>query len=449
MVTITNNAATVETALAYLAEQIKQRLKETFNPAEVSDDSSNPEREEQYDLFHTPLRKDEYLLFLLALAPHLRPHLFDELIQQNIPKAGDFPQIGGVRGKNFRGFLPTGETALFLLAGNDLKKRLDVQELFSTEHFFYKKNILTLESVPPGEPRMSGRIILTEEYLELFTTGKVSRPAFSAEFPARLLETQLEWDDLILDADILAQIHELETWVRHNAAMLRDWQMAKRIKPGYRVLFHGPPGTGKTLTASLLGKYTDKDVYRIDLSTVVSKYIGETEKNLSNLFDRAEDKNWILFFDEADSLFGKRTNVRDAHDKYANQEVSYLLQRVEEFNGLVILASNMKSNIDDAFMRRFNAIIKFPLPDEPEREMIWRKCFPPAVEFEKMSNGQDADIPRLAARFELSGGNIINIVHFACLRARARASNRITWEAVRQGIQREFAKEGRVFKDLV
>lgn len=394
------------------------------------------------------LGQSEIIVFLSALAPHLQPDFYDKIISESLPSPGDFPQLGGVRGKNFRGFLPTGETALFLLAGDDLEKRLQVQEMFSTEHFFHKKHILWLEDVPAGEPRMSGKIILAPEYIELFTTGKVTPPAFSTEFPAKRIETELGWDDLVLDDDVMEQIRELETWVRFNDRMLQDWKLNKRIKPGYRVLFHGPPGTGKTLTAGLLGKYTGKDVYRIDLSTVVSKYIGETEKNLSSLFERAEDKNWILFFDEADALFGKRTNVRDAHDKYANQEVSYLLQRIEEFSGLVILASNMKSNIDDAFMRRFNAIIKFSMPDAREREQIWRLSFPEAVDFEPNGSGKPLDMPRIAARYELSGGNIINAVHYACLSAMSRDSNIVTWESVKMGIQREFAKEGRVFKDL-
>jgi len=390
----------------------------------------------------------EYLSLIIGLISHVDPNFFDELMRQALPNTGDFPQLGGVRGKNFRGFLPTGETALFLLAGEDLEKRLEVQEMFGPEHFFSKTRILWLEDVPAGEPRMSGKIILAQEYIDLFTTGRVSRPTFNAEFPAKLIETDMTWDDLVLDKEILTQIRELEIWVKHNEQMLHDWGLRKRIKPGYRVLFHGPPGTGKTLTASLLGKYTEKEVYRIDLSTVVSKYIGETEKNLSTLFDRAEDKNWILFFDEADSLFGKRTNVRDAHDKYANQEVSYLLQRLEDFNGLVILASNMKSNIDDAFMRRFNAIIKFPMPDERERILIWQKCFPEIIQFEVNGTGKALDVPRIAAKYELSGGSIINVVHYACLNAMSSQTETITWDSVRQGIQREFAKEGRVFKDL-
>jgi len=242
----------------------------------------------------------------------------------------------------------------------------------------------------------------------------------------------------------MQQIKELEQWLQYNNTLMQDWGMSARLKKGYRVLFHGPPGTGKTLTASLLGKYTGRDVYKIDLSMVVSKYIGETEKNLENLFAKAETKNWILFFDEADALFGKRTGVRDAHDKYANQEVSYLLQRVEDFDGLVILASNMKNNIDDAFIRRFNAIIRFPLPDENDRAIIWKKSFPAEIGFYS-----DINVPELVKRYELSGGNIINVVHYACLKAIEKEEGVIYLEDVVKGIKREMHKEGKPFANIV
>jgi len=288
---------------------------------------------------------------------------------------------------------------------------------------------------------MSGRIILSQEYVDLFTIGKVARPRFSMNFPAQLLETGLEWDDLVLHSDTLEQIKELEVWVKHGDTLLHDWEMHRKLKPGYRALFHGPPGTGKTLTASLLGKYTGKDVYRIDLSMMVSKFIGETEKNLSNLFSKAENKDWILFFDEADALFGKRTNVRDAHDKYANQEVSYLLQRVEHYNGLVILATNFKSNIDEAFSRRFQSIIYFPMPGTGERLRLWQKAFP-----EKIQLAQDINLPTFAQKYELTGAEIINVVQYACLRALDRDGEQILFTDLHDGIKKEFQKEGRIMR---
>jgi hypothetical protein len=196
---------------------------------------------------------------------------------------------------------------------------------------------------------------------------------------------------------------------QYSAKGLIERMAQKIIKESEPSLFYGPPGTGKTLTANVLGNERGKHVYKIDLSMVVSKYIGETEKNLELLFARAEDKDWILFFDEADAIFGKRTNVRDAHDKYANQEVSYLLQRIEEFNGLVILATNMKNNIDEAFIRRFDDIVKFTFPNENERKEIWEKSFPEESDID--------DIPNKVKKYELAGGNIINVIHYAAIQA--------------------------------
>ncbi len=441
---MTPNQSDLNSVINDLSTVLKERLNTYFQPKNTAESSFNPNG--QLKSWAQLLQVDEvseaeYTLILMALIAHIQPHFFDRTIQEYLPSGGDFPQLGGVRGKNFRGFLPTGETALFILAGEDLDKRSKVAELFSPDHFFNKKRILWLEDTPPGEPQMSGKIILAPEYIELLTTGKVSRPAFSMKFPAQLLETKMEWDDLVLANDTLNQIRELETWLKHGNTLMQDWGMGRKLKPGYRVLFHGPPGTGKTLTASLLGKYTSRDVFRIDLSMVVSKYIGETEKNLANLFAKAENKDWILFFDEADALFGKRTSVKDAHDKYANQEVSYLLQRVESYNGLVILATNFKSNIDEAFTRRFQSFIAFHLPRPAERLKIWEKAFP-----EQIQLADDVQLSAVAQTFEVSGAQIMNVVQFCCLRALENNSNIITLADIRKGIQKEFNKEGRILR---
>ena len=189
----------------------------------------------------------------------------------------------------------------------------------------------------------------------------------------------------------------------------------------------------------MLGKHTGKDVFRIDLSRVVSKYIGETEKNLSRLFDKAENKNWILFFDEADALFGKRTDIRDAHDNYANQEVAYLLQRIESYDGLVILASNRRANIDDAFVRRLQSIIHFPMPRPEERYEIWRKTFPSQI-----SIADDVDWRDIAARHELTGAGILNVTHFCAIDVLAKQTRHLDLKGLEAAIQREYVKEGKV-----
>ena len=437
------NFNSLKAALSYLQLVIEARirvfLKQTEeitvdNEAFLNDDSSFAQFVAQ-----NRMSFEEYIIILLALAPHIQPNFFNKIISGFLPDGGDFPEFGGVKATNQRGIVPTGETAQFILAGDDLAKRLEVQSFFGSNHWFYKKHILSLQTMPDGEPVMSGKIILDADILETITTGSVKKPRFGVDFPAEHIETEMDWDDVVLHPSTLQQIREIENWITHHSTLLNDWGMKKRVKPGYRALFYGPPGTGKTLTATLLGKHTGKDVFRIDLSRVVSKYIGETEKNLSRLFDKAENKNWILFFDEADALFGKRTDIRDAHDKYANQEVAYLLQRIEGFDGLVILATNQRGNIDDAFVRRFQAMIHFPMPQPNERLDIWVKAFPAQIEISK-----DIDFQQIAMRYELSGAGIVNIAHFCCIEILASNSNYLSLKLLESAIVREYVKEGKV-----
>lgn len=429
---------TVTPEFVYLDKLIKYRLAPYFSTDELVEVPLLPETVD----WHAPLadfinknklNSPESVLLIIALTPFLYPDLFDHAIESKLKDAGNFPKIGGVRGKNSRAFLPTGETALFLLAGEDVQERINVQGLFDAGHLFARRKILWLEELPAGEPPMSGKIILSQDYADIFTHGKPSPPHFSMTFPARRIEEKRSWQSLVINEELQSQIKEITTWLKFNNTLMRQWGMQDRLKKGYRALFHGPPGTGKTLTAGLLANEMKRDIYKVDLSMVVSKYIGETEKNLEMLFSRAEDKGWILFFDEADALFGKRTNVRDAHDKYANQEVSYLLQRIEDYDGLIILATNMKANIDDAFLRRFSAILKFPFPDASERAQIWKKSFPEAVVFADDTNRNDngitksagfhfINLPEMVKKYELAGGSIINVVHYASLKAVERTS---------------------------
>jgi hypothetical protein len=425
------------TAINDLSKVIENRLDEFFSVDHPPEERAKIEIHPPEFKYSThQFTKEEYLVLLIALMPHVRPSFFDQIIQQKFPQGGDFPQLGGIRGKQFRGFLPTGETVLFILAGDELEKRFEVSKLFNEDHLFAMNHILWLEDPPAGEPKMSGKLVVANEALDFLIHGQLSRPKFGIQFPAQLIETQLQWKDLILNEHTYEQLKDLENWIQHGQTLLNDWNMKDRIKPGYRVLFYGPPGTGKTLAATLLGKYTGRDVYKIDLSMIVSKFIGETEKNLSNLFASAENRDWILFFDEADALFGKRTSVRDAHDKYANQEVSYLLQRVETYRGMVILASNFRDNIDEAFVRRFQSIVYFPKPKKDERLKIWQNTFPSSVRLAK-----SVSLDKVAEQYELTGANIVNVVQQVCLKALARAETVIGEDDVKRAVQKEFAKE--------
>lgn len=431
--------------LEWLASRFERAIYAHFSgPLERHDNEpvhppSLQQFEDEYAKFikKNTISENQRLLLILALAPHLSPVFLDEIIASHVNQTGDFPQMGGVKGETYRGFLPTLETVLFILSSKGLDDRLKVQSSLLNKGPLI--NVLHIAEVAQGEPVTSGKLMMDSEYVELFTFGTISRPELSSTFPAQHISTHLKWDDLVLNDKIIDQIKDIEKWVNFNETLLTDWNMKSRITPGYRVLFYGPSGTGKTLTATLLGKYTGKDVFRVDLSTVVSKFIGETEKNLARLFDKAENKGWILFFDEADALFGKRTNVRDAHDKYANQEISFLLQRTETYPGLVILASNFKNNIDDAFARRFQSHIYFPPPKFEERLTLWQKAIPAAAQLDT-----DVNLSAISHQYELTGANIMNVVQHACLQSLSRGENLITNKDIVDGIKKEYGKEGKL-----
>lgn len=380
---------------------------------------------------------EERFILILALAPHLRPEFLDGFFARN--ESGRHPsEIGGRIGKHHSGFLPTGETAVFLLGGRTLEGRLPLIGLFDQDSTLVREGILFLSDVENGEPKLSGVLCVPDEVIAHLLLGKKMAPKFSKDFPAQLLTTTKTWDDLVLNEQTARHLREIEVWLEFNHVLMNGWGLSRLIRPGFKALFHGAPGTGKSLTASLLGQRTGREVYRIDLSMIVSKYIGETEKNLARVFDRAENKEWILFFDEADALFGKRTAVSSSHDRYANQEVSYLLQRIEEFNGLVILASNLKSNMDDAFLRRFNSIIYYPSPRQEERYLIWKKGFSSSTQLEEQIR-----LEHIAQKYDLSGGHIVNVIHYCSLMAASRGDNTIRLADLTEGLRKEYAKLGR------
>jgi winged helix domain-containing protein/ATPase family protein associated with various cellular activities (AAA) len=256
---------------------------------------------------------------------------------------------------------------------------------------------------------------------------------------ARKVEPHYGWADIVLPEPQIAQLRELATHVKRSQLILETWGFAQKFPYGRGVtaLFNGLSGTGKTMAASIIAAELGLDLYKIDLSCVVSKYIGETEKNLNRIFAEAQDSSAILFFDEADALFGKRSEVKDAHDRYANIETAYLLQRIEDYSGVVILATNMKQNMDEAFVRRMRFIIHFPFPSETERERIWEKAFPDDAPL-----GADVDFHWLSRKLKIAGGHIKNI----SLRAAFLASERrgvIGMDCLVEAARREGKKMGK------
>ena len=386
------------------------------------------------------LGPEERLVLALALAPHVQPQVLDAFFARNaVHFDRSFTEFGGLRGKGHGGFLPTGETALFLLAGDALAERLRWQASLWQDSALTRADLVRLVPAEAGEPAASGALAIPADQLARLLTGERAEPTYNSDFPARLVSTPLAWDDLVLDFQVNEEVQELRTWLEHQAELLADKHLRRHIKPGYRALFYGPPGTGKTLTACLLGQATGRPVYRIDLSMVVSKYIGETEKNLGRVFDMAEHRHWILFFDEADALFGKRsTATSSSNDRHANQETAYLLQRIEDFPGVVILASNLKGNLDEAFSRRFQAMIYFPMPGPAKRLRLWQQAFTGPA---KLPAAEDLD--DIAEQHALAGGAIANVLRYCMLAKYRHRRKAVTLADVRKGIQRELAKQGK------
>ena len=258
---------------------------------------------------------------------------------------------------------------------------------------------------------------------------------------ARKVTTRFRWDDIVLPDEKVMQLKDLCSSTRYQSVVFEEWGYGEKLSlgKGTHALFAGPSGTGKTMAAEIIAEELGLELFKIDLSSIVSKYIGETEKNLSLIFDEAEDCNVILFFDEADALMGKRSEVKDAHDRYANIEISYLLQRMEEFSGMSLLATNLRKNIDDAFIRRIRYVVEFPFPDRNYRKQIWMRIWPPRAPL-----SPDIDFTFLAHQFELSGGNIRNIAVNASVMA-ATGNECISMFHILTAVKREFQKMGKVF----
>ncbi len=274
---------------------------------------------------------------------------------------------------------------------------------------------------------------------QLFAAARLySNPRLSSL--ARKINSRYSWGDIVLPADQISLLHEIVNTVRQRPRVLDEWGVGIKLASsrGVTVLFAGPPGTGKTMAAEVMARELGLDLYKIDLSTVVSKYIGETEKNLERIFNEAEASNAILFFDEADALFGKRSEVRDSHDRYANIEISYLLQRMEAYDGVTMLATNLRANLDEAFTRRLQFAVDFPFPEEADRLRIWKTLFPPDVPLDPQVN-----FSLLARRFRLAGGNIRNIIVSAAYLA-ASNGEKVTMAHLLHGTRRELQKLGRL-----
>lgn len=433
--------------LEWFKQVLKQRVESYFNglhldlkqlpPPELS---GNPQCYYTSFVNLHQLTAAERLVLILAWVAEFASDELDIFQSRNKLYELPFAEFGGVHNQNYPGFQPSIQTALFLLAGGDLVQRLSVQYLFTTDGKLFSANLLQASNSPDIKQSIAynhHRLLqLSPSTRQQLLQGTSAQPKYTIAFPACKLETQFNWGDLILADSTQSQLQEVQLWLKHQATLRAEWGLDKALAPGYKALFYGPSGTGKTLTAALLGKELGLPVYRIDLSQLVSKYIGETKKNLEQIFQVAEQQSWILFFDEADALFGKRTKVSSANDRHANMETGYLLQRIEVCDNLVILASNLKDNIDPAFVRRFQSVILFDNPGINERYQLWQRGFSDQADVSAI------DCQKLARQYELSGAEINNVIRYASLMAIEYHQGQISEQDIIKGIRREKYKAG-------
>lgn len=379
----------------------------------------------------------EYLLVSLAFCAWFRPQTLAFLAKKQEESNEIHTETGIIASKINGKVIPTLQTALFLLAGKNITKQAYYYTVL-TEHALFKDQILCMRK-PHSFNNFPNEYMLELDlaYYNFLLNGRKPRFDGSQDFPAALLETEKTFDDLVLKESTKEQLQVIMDYAANYKQLFSREGAIQKIKQGLLAMLYGPPGTGKTFTVSVMSKKLGVDAYRIDLSRVISKYIGETEKNLEKIFTRLADKNCILFFDEADVLFGKRTEVKDAKDRYANQEVAYLLQRIETFPGLVILASNFNQNLDPAFKRRILVSIYMAPPDFEERQILWNNSLPAHYQF------VPDNLPlTLAEQHPFTGANIANVIKLACIKAETENTNEITNKMLEPYIKLEYSKEG-------
>ncbi len=326
------------------------------------------------------------------------------------------------------------------LAARTLAGRLAARERLAPDAKLRSLGLLRVAE--PGGPGSVPRVMLEDEIESALLGLSEHRRDFSSDFPATPLVTVHGLDDVIVGPSVAKQLRSLLSRIRVESIVVDKWGFGAHHDHarGIVALFHGPPGTGKTMAAAALAREAGLPAYRIDLSGLVSKYIGETEKNLARVFDYAERHRCVLVFDEADAVFGSRAEVRDARDRYANQEVSYLLQRIEDHPGVVLLATNLLANIDTAFMRRVHVRVEFASPGRSERERIWAAAIPPATPLD-----DDVDLPALAKAFDLTGAEIREATFDAAFLA-ADDGCQVTHGRLVDGVRLRFTHKGRTMR---
>lgn len=380
----------------------------------------------------------ERLALALGMAAVYKPEVLLPFTEKFKETALQYRFGGNIRERSIS-FTPTVRTIWFLLSGNDPLLLQHYRHVLHGKHRLFRDDILRYLPVTSSLALPHREFELDDRFLDHFIGEPFPRLDSETDFPATLSETPLDFEDVVLTEKVKEELKDLTKFIRNRHKLRAMGEVRKRLKTSYVVIFSGDPGTGKTVTARTLGKKYGMPVYIVNLSRIVSKYIGETEKNLERVFDRFDGQDCILFFDEADALFGKRTEVKDSKDRYANQEVAFLLQKIEAFEGIVILATNVndvQQSFDKAFQRRIRRQIKFEFPTETERLLLWQKTLPPPFHYE------EGLAEKLGRNYQLTGSNVHNITSDVIIEALDRDTETITFDMVEPYLKTEFQKRG-------
>lgn len=381
---------------------------------------------------------EERLLLALAISNHVDPRTLNGFMET--PQLQMLSRV--LKSENGLSISPTAETFFFLAAGENNSSYLSFHKYFSTDHPFYRESILDLSESPAGISKFDGALNVPVSYRELLLYNKYQPPRFSSEFPAHLLTTKLSWPDLVLQPYTQNALDEMKNRLVHESDV-RSWKtvtgiLGDHMRPGMRVLLYGASGQGKTLTTALFGKLLKREVYRIDLSAIISKYVGETSKNLRNLFDTAERKDWIIFIDEGDALLGMRADLSTSQSSTAqsnNHDVAYILQRIETFDGIIIVATNLAHNIDAAFERRFEGRILYQPLNTENQMKVWNNVWP-----EKLNMEAGARVDVLLVDNSLSPASIVNVIQRISIMMAEKKETIVPQELIRKCIMDEAVK---------
>lgn len=387
------------------------------------------------------LSETDALFVTLTLVASFSPELLTELIAASLdPSWASY--TGGFFLKGSSVFFPTVRTAIFLLAGKDLEARARYTAIYNPKHRLFTSGIIRIEEPHPTAVFLDYQLVFNDQFLGTVFTGEAPALDRDQNFPVRRSNTLHQLSDVILKESTLTTLSKLRKFAG-NMRKLWEINTHSKVRNNFISIFSGDPGTGKSYAAEAIGNELGLPVYKVNFAQMVSKYIGETEKNLEKVFDRFDKHACILFFDEAESIFSKRSEVKDSHDQHANNLQSYLLQKVEEFNGIIILATNvhnLSQYFDKAFQRRFRLIVDFEFPDYPERKQLWKRALFSPYTFEE-------GLPeRLGKNYQLSGGSIYNIVSDAVIEALDQNLTQITFEMLEEALKDEFKKTGRKYE---